>query len=141
MLEVIKSVTESESNLIANLANICSIVQETKNYHWTGFYLVEGEELVLGPFQGPLACTRIAFGKGVCGKAWSEKKSQRVDDVHKFSGHIACSAMTNSELVVPIIKDGQVVAVLDLDSTSFSAFTEDDQGHFEKIAEYIATLF
>ena len=141
MLEVIKSVTESESNLIANLANICSIVQETKNYHWTGFYLVEGEELVLGPFQGPLACTRIAFGKGGCGTAWSEQKSQRVDDVHKFSGHIACSAMTNSELVVPIIKDGQVVAVLDLDSTSFSAFTEDDQGHFEKIAEYIATLF
>lgn len=141
MLEVIKSVTSTETNLIANLANICSIIQENKNYHWTGFYLVEGEELVLGPFQGPLACTRIGFGKGVCGSAWKEKKSFKVDDVHSFSGHIACSVKTNSELVVPILKNDEVVAVLDLDSEEFSAFNVHDQNEFERIAEYISTLF
>ena len=141
MLEVIKSVTSTEKNLIANLANITSIIQSEKKYHWTGFYLVEGEELVLGPFQGPLACTRIAFGKGVCGTAWAEKTSQRVDDVHKFSGHIACSAQTNSELVIPIIKDEKVVAVLDLDSVDFGGFNEQDQSAFEEIAQYISQLF
>ncbi|MEE2672047.1 MAG: GAF domain-containing protein [Bdellovibrionota bacterium] len=141
MLQVIKSVTESESNLIANLANITAIIQEERSYHWTGFYLVEGEQLVLGPFQGPLACTRIPFGKGVCGSSWEQKKSLRVDDVHSFSGHIACSAKTNSELVVPVIKNGAVVAVLDLDSEKHAAFSEEDQKNFEEICQYIGELF
>ena len=141
MLEVIKSVTSTEPNLIANLANICSIIHDQKKYHWTGFYLVEGEELVLGPFQGPLACTRIAFGKGVCGTAWAEKKTQRIDDVHKFEGHIACSAQTNSELVIPIMKEEKVVAVLDLDSMDFEGFSEKDQNEFEEIGAYISNLF
>ena len=120
VIRAIEAVCEGENDLIANLANTAAILKEIFNWHWIGFYLVKEGELVLGPFQGPIACTRIAYGKGVCGKAWQDKISIVVADVHKFPGHIACSALSNSEIVVPIIKNEEVVAVLDADSIIFS---------------------
>lgn len=133
ILSITKSLIEDENNLVANLANVTSLLKEKLNHFWIGFYLVDGQQLVLGPFQGSLACTRIAYGKGVCGSAWKENKTFRVDNVHEFSGHIACSALSNSEIVVPIIKDNKVVAVLDIDSTDFSTFDEDDVKGLEKL--------
>ena len=141
MLKMIQSLVASETNLIANLANICAVIKEQTDLLWVGFYLVDGDELVLGPFQGPLACTRISFHAGVCGKAWREQKTQLINNVHEFSEHIACSTKTNSELVVPIIKNDKVVGVLDLDSEKLNAFTLDDQACFEEISQFIATLF
>ena len=141
MLKMIHSLVASETNLIANLANICAVIKEQTDLLWVGFYLVDGDELVLGPFQGPLACTRISFHAGVCGKAWREQKTQLINNVHEFSEHIACSTKTNSELVVPIIKNDKVVGVLDLDSEKLNAFTLDDQACFEEISQFIATLF
>lgn len=141
MLKMINSLVASETNLIANLANICAVIKEQTDLLWVGFYLVDGDELVLGPFQGPLACTRISFHAGVCGKAWREQKTQLINNVHEFSGHIACSTKTNSELVIPIIKNDKVVGVLDLDSEKLNAFTLDDQACFEEISQFIATLF
>ena len=141
MLKMIQSLVASETNLIANLANICAVIKEQTDLLWVGFYLVDGDELVLGPFQGPLACTRISFHAGVCGKAWREQKTQLINNVHEFSEHIACSTKTNSELVVPIIKNDKVVGVLDLDSEKLNAFTLDDQACFEEISQFVATLF
>lgn len=141
MLAQIKSITENESDLIANLSNVVAIIKEESKLHWVGFYLVKGSELVLGPFQGPLACTRIAFGKGVCGQAWKEKKSLLVADVHQFEGHIACSALTNSELVVPLVKNQEVLGVLDLDSIELNDFKSDDLIKYQEIAEYLTSLF
>jgi GAF domain-containing protein len=106
-----------------------------------GFYLVKNNELVLGPFQGPVACTRIAHGKGVCGTAWAQRQTQVVEDVHQFPGHIACSAESNSEIVVPIIKNGEVVAVLDADSEHFSCFDNTDRLFLEKICATLGNLF
>lgn len=123
VLHTIQSLFSYEKNPIANMANFSSFIQNTFGYHWTGFYLVHNEELVLGPFQGPLACTRIGFGKGVCGKAWEEKKTQYVPNVHEFPGHIACSAHSNSELVIPLIVDGHTLGVLDIDSIQFDDFS------------------
>lgn len=138
-LKIIKSLVESEKNLIANLANISAVIKEEFAFHWVGFYLVNqsSNELILGPFQGPLACTRIAFGKGVCGSAWKQKKSLIVPDVHKFQGHIACSAQTNSEIVIPIIKEGVVFGVLDIDSAQFDDFDEIDRKYLESIVDLI----
>ena len=141
MLKMIQSLVASETNLIANLANICAVIKEQTDLLWVGFYLVDGDELVLGPFQGPLACTRISFHAGVCGKAWREQKTQLINNVHEFSEHIACSTKTNSELVVPIIKNDKVVGVLDLDSEKLNAFTLDNQACFEEISQFVATLF
>ena len=131
----------AEPDLIAGLANMSALIQETFHHHWTGFYLVKNNMLVLGPFQGPVACTRIAYNKGVCGRAWAEKQSQVVEDVHRFEGHIACSPYSNSEIVVPVIKGDSVVAVLDIDSTAFSAFDEVDKIHLEQLCNRMSYLF
>ena len=117
LLPQIESLIAYETSLTANLANVSAALREAFGWWWVGFYLVDGEELVLGPFQGPVACTRIRFGRGVCGTAWKEAKSQLVPDVEKFPGHIACSSASVSEIVVPVIdKNGNVLAVLDVDS-------------------------
>lgn len=131
----IAAVTESESDTIANMANIAAMIHETFRFWWTGFYRVVGEELVLGPFQGPLACSRIAYGRGVCGTAWKEACTQVVPDVEQFPGHIACSSASKSEIVVPMFKDGKVVAVLDIDSEHLATFDETDKMWFERIVE------
>lgn len=143
LLKQIESITSGETNLTANLSNISSILMDSFKEHWIGFYIVDqvSNNLVLGPFQGPLACTRIDYGKGICGRAWETKKSQRVPNVHQFPGHIACSSQTNSEIVIPIIKGTEVVAVLDIDSTDFDKFQESDQDGLESLAIVISHLF
>ena len=129
----IKELVGYETDEIANMANISSMIHETFGFLWTGFYRVVGEELVLGPFQGPLACSRIKFGKGVCGTAWKEECSLVVPDVEQFPGHIACSSLSRSEIVVPVLSDGVIVAVLDIDSLELSTFDEEDRFWLEKI--------
>ena len=140
-LQQIEGITDGESNLIANLANITAILKQNLGYFWTGFYLVEGEELVLGPFQGSPACVRIAKGKGVCGTCWSEKQTQLVADVHAFPGHIACDAQSQSEIVVPVLNaSGEVVMVLDIDHDTKGAFDETDRENLESLALHIQKL-
>lgn len=135
----VASLIDGEDDLIANMANIASIVHETFGFWWTGFYIVKGESLVLGPFQGPVACTRIPFGKGVCGTAWKLRETVVVPDVEKFPGHIACSSLSRSEIVVPVFKsNGEVGAVLDIDSKDLSAFNETDKVNLEKIVSLIS---
>ena len=131
----IKSVTECEDDLIANMANAAAMIHETFGFWWTGFYRVIGKELVLGPFQGPLACSRIPFGKGVCGTAWKNADTVIVPDVDAFPGHIACSDASKSEIVVPVFgADGaSIVAVLDIDSASYATFDEVDRIWLERI--------
>ena len=133
----IAAVTESESDAIANMANIAAMIHHTFGFWWTGFYRVVGEELVLGPFQGPLACSRIAYGRGVCGTAWKEQRTQVVPDVEQFPGHIACSSASKSEIVVPLFKEGQVTAVLDIDSEHLATFDETDRQWLERIVELL----
>ena len=134
----IKSVVESESDVIANMANVASMIHETFRFWWTGFYRVVDEELILGPFQGPLACTRIKKGRGVCGTAWQQKKTIIVPDVELFPGHIACSSQSRSEIVVPVFdSEGQVKAVLDIDSEHLNTFDTTDQIWLEKITQLI----
>ena len=130
----LKSLLEGETDLIANLANISSALKEVFGWWWVGFYLVKGNELVLGPFQGPVACTRIAFGRGVCGMAWKEKRSVLVPDVNQFPGHIACSSASVSEIVVPVFNENnEVFAVLDVDSERYDVLDEVDVEWLEKI--------
>ena len=133
----IKELVGYETDEIANMANISSMIHETFGFLWTGFYRVVGEELVLAPFQGPLACSRIKFGKGVCGTAWKEECSLVVPDVEQFPGHIACSSLSRSEIVVPVLSDGVIVAVLDIDSREFSTFDEEDRFWLEKIVSLL----
>lgn len=133
----IKSLIESESDPIANMANVSAMIHETFGFWWTGFYRVLEGMLVLGPFQGPLACTRIKLGKGVCGTAWKEAKTQVVPDVDLFPGHIACSSASRSEIVVPIMHEGEVVGVLDIDSAELNTFDEVDAEWLEKIVELL----
>lgn len=140
LLEV-KGLITGEEDFIANLANISAAIHYRFDFWWTGFYFVKGKELVLGPFQGPVACTRIAFDKGVCGKAWAGKRTLVVPDVHLFPGHIACSAASNSEIVLPIFdKNNEVALVLDIDSEHFNTFDETDQLYLEKICAIISDL-
>ena len=130
----LKSLLEGETDLIANLANISSALKEVFGWWWVGFYLVKGNELVLGPFQGPVACTRIALGRGVCGTAWKEKRSVLVPDVNQFPGHIACSSASVSEIVVPVFNENnEVFAVLDVDSDRYDVLDEVDVEWLEKI--------
>lgn len=133
----IAAVTENESDTIANMANVAAMIHATFGFWWTGFYRVVGEELVLGPFQGPLACSRIAYGRGVCGTAWKEQRTQVVPDVEQFPGHIACSSASKSEIVVPLFKDGEITAVLDIDSEHLATFDETDRQWLERIATII----
>ena len=133
LLKQAQALVEDETNLIANLSNLSSLIHFTFNFWWTGFYFVDGKQLVLGPFQGPLACTRIPYGKGVCGTAWAEKKTLVVPDVEQFPGHIACSSESRSEIVVPIFKDGEVWAELDIDSKELNTFDEIDKEWLERI--------
>ena len=134
----IVSLTEYETDAIANMANIAAMIDGTFGFWWTGFYRVCGEELVLGPFQGPLACSRIRFGKGVCGTAWKLRQTVIVPDVNKFPGHIACSSASKSEIVVPVLdQEGSVRAVLDIDSDELDTFDETDRIWLEKIVKLI----
>lgn len=128
-----KALSEAETDEIALMANVAAIIHETFHFWWTGFYRVVGDELVLGPFQGPIACTRIKFGRGVCGTAWKEKRSVVVPDVEEFPGHIACSSASKSEIVVPIFCNAEVVAVLDIDSEKLATFDDTDKKYLEKI--------
>ncbi|MBO7307748.1 MAG: GAF domain-containing protein [Alistipes sp.] len=131
----IDAVVSAESDTIANMANVAAMIHHTFGFWWTGFYRVVGDELVLGPFQGPMACTRIARGRGVCGTAWSEGRTQLVEDVDKFPGHIACSSLSRSEIVVPVWHDNTIVAVLDIDSEHLATFDHVDQEWLERIVE------
>lgn len=137
LYEQVKALINKDNDDIANMANVAAIIHEAFNFWWTGFYRVIDKELVLGPFQGPIACTRIAYGRGVCGTAWKEKKTIVVEDVHQFPGHIACSSASKSEIVVPIFKDNQVVAVLDIDSEKLATFDNVDKEWLEKIVNLI----
>lgn len=137
----LQGLLESETDLTASLANAAALLKETFSWWWVGFYLVKEDELVLGPFQGPVACTRIGYGKGVCGSAWKERRTLVVPDVHVFPGHIACSAASNSEIVVPLIKNEHVVAVLDADSEHFDHFDSTDHLQLEKFCSLLAKLF
>ncbi|WP_329904675.1 GAF domain-containing protein [Porphyromonas pogonae] len=137
----IRSLVEGERNLVANLANICAALRQTFGFFWVGFYLIEDDQLVLGPFQGDIACTRIAHGKGVCGSAWAQARTFVVPDVDAFPGHIACSSQSKSEVVVPLIKDGTVRGVLDIDSDRLDDFTEEvDACYLEQIADIVTEL-
>lgn len=134
LIPQIKGLLEGEPDVIANLANVAAALKEQFGWLWTGFYLVKGEELVLGPFQGPVACTRIRYGRGVCGTSWQEARTLVVPDVEKFPGHIACSSLSRSEIVVPVIRNGVVVAVLDVDSEHLEHFDQTDARYLEEIA-------
>lgn len=135
LMQQIESVVADEEDMIANMANAASMIHETFGFWWTGFYRVDKEsnQLVLGPFQGPMACTRIPFGRGVCGSAWKEEKTLVVPDVDKFPGHIACSSASRSEIVVPLKKNGRIIAVLDIDSQFIDTFDDEDGYYLEKI--------
>lgn len=133
----IVALTEGEPDPIANMANVAAMIHSTFGFWWTGFYRVLDGELVLGPFQGPLACSRIKYGKGVCGTAWKEQKTQVVEDVEQFPGHIACSSLSRSEIVVPIWHDNEICGVLDIDSEKLATFDQTDKEWLEKIVELI----
>lgn len=141
LLPQLKSLIEGETDFIANLSNIMSGLKYTMDFFWVGIYFVKDQQLVLGPFQGPVACTRIAYGKGVCGKAWELKKTIIVEDVDKFPGHIACSSLSRSEIVIPAFnKKGDVTLILDVDSEHLSNFDQTDQQYLEQVMKLIETL-
>ena len=140
LLKQVGSLVDGESDTTANLANAAAAIHEAFGFWWTGFYLVKGEELVLGPFQGPVACTRIPFGKGVCGTSWARRSTVVVPDVEEFPGHIACSSASRSEIVVPLIRGGEVLGVLDIDSRELATFDDADAAGLEPIAALLAAL-
>ena len=134
----IEALVQGESDPIANMANVAAMIHYTFGFWWTGFYRIAGDELVLGPFQGPLACSRISYGRGVCGTAWKEQTTQVVPDVEQVPGHIACSSLSRSEIVVPVFDDGgTVIAVLDIDSEHLATFDERDKEWLEKIVSLL----
>lgn len=138
LLPQIKSLIAGEDDLIANLANMAAALKETFCFFWVGFYLVKGEELVLAPFQGPVACTRIKKGRGVCGTAWAKAETLIVPDVDAFPGHIACSSLSRSEIVVPLVRaDSEVWGVLDIDSEKLSSFDEEDVYFLEELCSFL----
>jgi GAF domain-containing protein len=137
VLNQLRALVQGEEDLIANLANSCALLKEAFNWWWVGFYLVKNQELVLGPFQGPVACTRIAYGRGVCGSAWQQQKTIIVPNVHDFPGHIACSSASLSEIVVPFFGSNQeVIGVLDVDSEHLNYFDEIDAKYLEAIVAF-----
>ena len=133
----IEALVQGESDPIANMANVAAMIHHTFGFWWTGFYRVAGDELVLGPFQGSLACSRIGYGRGVCGTAWEEQRTQVVPDVEQFPGHIACSSLSRSEIVVPVWKEDKITAVLDIDSEHLATFDTTDQKWLEKIVDLL----
>ena len=137
LLPQVRAVVETETDPIANMANVASMLHETFGFWWTGFYRVVDGVLVLGPFQGPLACTRIKKGKGVCGTAWERGATVIVPDVDAFPGHIACSSLSRSEIVVPVQRDGEVIAVLDIDSKDLATFDEVDKKYLEEVVSVL----
>lgn len=137
LLPQIKGLLEGEPDLIANLANICAALKEQFGWLWVGFYLVKKEELVLGPFQGPVACTRIKKGRGVCGTSWAEAKTLIVPDVEKFPGHIACSSLSRSEIVLPLFNNNEVMGVLDVDSELLNEFDQTDEKYLQLIVNLL----
>lgn len=137
LIPQIKGLLEGETDLIANLANVVAALKEQFQWFWVGFYLVKNEELVLAPFQGSVACTRITKGRGVCGTAWKEKSTLIVPDVNQFPGHIACSSISKSEIVIPILKQNEVIGVLDIDSNSYNTFDQTDKKYLQMIVELI----
>ena len=137
----VKSLVNKDLPLVSNLSNVSAILNQLENVNWCGFYIVKDNTLYLGPFQGEPACPVIQFGRGVCGTAFKEKKTIIVDNVNEFEGHIACSALSKSEIVVPIIKDGEVKAVIDIDSPIYSRFTKDDKMMLEEVANFLSDLF
>ena len=137
ILPQIQSLVSGETDLTANMANVSAVLHDAFDFWWVGFYLVRDEQLVLGPFQGPVACTRIPFNRGVCGTAWAKAETIVVPDVHLFPGHIACSSLSQSEIVVPLIRDNQVFAVLDIDSRDLNAFDDTDRHYLEQIAKFL----
>ena len=137
LLPQVQAVMDSSVDIIANMANMAAMLHETFGFWWTGFYRVISDELVLGPFQGPLACTRIAYGRGVCGTAWKERRTIVVPDVEAFPGHIACSSASRSEIVVPVFQNGEIVAVLDIDSDQLATFNETDAEYLERMVDLL----
>ena len=140
LLPQIKALTEHESSFVSNLANTAAALKEAFGFFWVGFYLVEGNQLVLGPFQGPIACTRISFGKGVCGAAWQRKEAVLVPDVEQFPGHIACSDLSKSEVVLPLMKDQFVIGILDVDSDKLNDFDEVDVEYLTQLCTWLVSL-
>ena len=137
LLPQIEALVAGETDSIAKMANVAAALHETFGFWWTGFYRVVNDELVLGPFQGPIACTRIRYGRGVCGTSWPQEETIVVPNVHEFPGHIACSSASNSEIVVPLIRDKKVIAVLDIDSTDFGTFDQTDKAYLEQIVRLL----
>ena len=137
LVNQIQALIGGETDVVAVMANVCAAIHETMHFFWTGFYRVRKDELVLGPFQGPVACMHIAFGHGVCGTAWKERQTIVVPDVDQFPGHIACSSLSRSEIVVPVFQDGKVIAVLDIDSDQLATFNETDVEYLERMVDLL----
>lgn len=133
LLPQIEAIVSGETDVIANMANISALLHDAFGFWWTGFYRVADKELVLGPYQGPVACTRIPYGRGVCGTSWEQDKTVIVPNVHEFAGHIACSGASKSEIVVPLRRDGKITAVLDIDSAEYNTFDDIDRQYLERI--------
>ena len=140
LIPQIEALVTDEPDFIANLSNIAAALKQTMNFFWVGFYIVKEEQLVLGPFQGPIACTRIPFGKGVCGASWKERRIMLVPNVEEFPGHIACSSASQSEIVLPAFKNGEVALVMDVDSDKLNDFDNIDQSALEKVIKIIERL-
>lgn len=141
LLEQIKSIIDPSLPLVSNLSNASAVLKDMENINWVGFYLVNGEKLYLGPFQGDVACTIIPKGKGVCGTSFEKKETIIVPNVNEFKGHIACSSLSKSEIVVPIIKDNEVVALIDVDAPIYDRFDNKDKAFLEEVAEILSPLF
>ena len=137
VLKIAESLVDREAGIIANMANLSALIHQTFGFWWTGFYLVRNKELVLGPFQGPVACTRIGYGKGVCGTAWKKQETVIVPDVEEFPGHIACSSESKSEIVIPVWNENTIIAVLDIDSEKLNTFDESDKTFLEAICKML----
>ena len=140
LIPQIAALVEGEPDIVANLSNIAAALKQTMNFFWVGFYIVRNDQLVLGPFQGPIACTRINFGKGVCGTSWKEKKTILVPNVEEFPGHIACNSASKSEIVLPAFRNGEVALVLDVDSDALNDFDDTDREALEKVMRIIEKL-
>jgi GAF domain-containing protein len=141
LLQQLPALMDEQVDNVANMSNLVAALKQTFGFFWVGFYRVQADKLVLGPFQGPIACTRIKKGQGVCGASWLEERTMVVPNVHEFPGHIACSDQSKSEIVVPLFKEGVLVAVLDVDSDEFATFDEDDKIQLEKILEWFSAYY